>query len=430
MKIKRFEAASMSEALRMIKREFGEDAVILSAKNMKKSSRLFGAGKCGKVVVTAAVDALLANPEDADGTKQGSSRLADGQSDIISNMRRQQRAAPIAPITRTGQQKLRDKFMQFRPQAGNFPQESAVSCSNLQNHLIEQGMTNALAAELTHKVLGLLPSGNARESEIRTALAQVVAVKGLVAPMRLFGRSRDRIKVMVGPHGSGKTTAAAKLAAQAILQKKQKPAVLTLDNQRIAGTVELERYARIMGFELERADNPEQVQDALRHLKAADVIIVDTPGINPDDREHRDHLAGLLELLPDARVHLLLSAQCTQRVWIKMTEFFRIFELDSFVFTHLGWVEQFGHLFSFLLSNELPVAFLSSSGPVHEGMLTATGEELVSLLWPPTDNQKLNVHASCIDQQTDTEDPLTMVERIAARPNIHAAHYQYAAKRY
>ena len=36
MKIKRFEASSMSDALRMVKKEFGDDAVILSAKTVKK----------------------------------------------------------------------------------------------------------------------------------------------------------------------------------------------------------------------------------------------------------------------------------------------------------------------------------------------------------------------------------------------------------
>ena len=54
MKIKRFEAPSMSEALRMIKKEFGEEAVILSAKTVKKNGQEPGnltvshfADKCG-----------------------------------------------------------------------------------------------------------------------------------------------------------------------------------------------------------------------------------------------------------------------------------------------------------------------------------------------------------------------------------------------
>jgi flagellar biosynthesis GTPase FlhF len=58
MKIKRFEAASMAEALRMVKKEFGEEAVILSAKTASKAGRLFGARQAGQVVVTAAIDPL------------------------------------------------------------------------------------------------------------------------------------------------------------------------------------------------------------------------------------------------------------------------------------------------------------------------------------------------------------------------------------
>ena len=37
MKIKRFEASNMAEALRMVRKEFGEDAVILSAKKIGRA---------------------------------------------------------------------------------------------------------------------------------------------------------------------------------------------------------------------------------------------------------------------------------------------------------------------------------------------------------------------------------------------------------
>ncbi|MFN2223825.1 MAG: hypothetical protein ACK2UH_14810, partial [Candidatus Promineifilaceae bacterium] len=67
MKIKRFEASSMQDALRKIKKEFGEEAVILSAKTMKKNS-LLGKNPMNRVVVTAAVDKspAPAPPEDLD----------------------------------------------------------------------------------------------------------------------------------------------------------------------------------------------------------------------------------------------------------------------------------------------------------------------------------------------------------------------------
>ncbi|MBL0715947.1 MAG: hypothetical protein JJV98_19855, partial [Desulfosarcina sp.] len=56
MQIKRFEAKNMTEALRQIKRELGAEAVILSAKDIRKENRLLGITRKVGVEVTAAVD--------------------------------------------------------------------------------------------------------------------------------------------------------------------------------------------------------------------------------------------------------------------------------------------------------------------------------------------------------------------------------------
>ena len=56
MKIKRFEAPNMPEALRMVRKEFGAEAVILSAKNVKKPGNLFGL-KSGGLVCSRGVPA-------------------------------------------------------------------------------------------------------------------------------------------------------------------------------------------------------------------------------------------------------------------------------------------------------------------------------------------------------------------------------------
>ncbi len=45
MQIKRFEATNMTEALRLVKKEFGPEAVILSARNMKKEKGFLNFGE-------------------------------------------------------------------------------------------------------------------------------------------------------------------------------------------------------------------------------------------------------------------------------------------------------------------------------------------------------------------------------------------------
>jgi flagellar biosynthesis GTPase FlhF len=56
MQIKRFEARDMRTALRLIKKELGPDAVILSARSLKKENKIIGRIKSVGVEVTAAVD--------------------------------------------------------------------------------------------------------------------------------------------------------------------------------------------------------------------------------------------------------------------------------------------------------------------------------------------------------------------------------------
>ncbi|MBT8370508.1 MAG: hypothetical protein KJO34_06065, partial [Deltaproteobacteria bacterium] len=56
MQIKRFEAKNMTTALRMIKDELGSEAVILSARSLRKGKGFFGSMKYAGVVVSAAID--------------------------------------------------------------------------------------------------------------------------------------------------------------------------------------------------------------------------------------------------------------------------------------------------------------------------------------------------------------------------------------
>src|ERR671935_101242 len=56
MHVKRFEAADMAEALRLVKLELGPNAVILSTRQIKKGSGAFGIFGRSFVEITAAVD--------------------------------------------------------------------------------------------------------------------------------------------------------------------------------------------------------------------------------------------------------------------------------------------------------------------------------------------------------------------------------------
>ena len=69
MQIKKFRASDTAEALRLIRKEFGSRAVILSSKDVEIGSGVFGLKKKYSVEVTAATDAELPKPAQGSATK-------------------------------------------------------------------------------------------------------------------------------------------------------------------------------------------------------------------------------------------------------------------------------------------------------------------------------------------------------------------------
>ena len=62
MRIKKYVASSMPEALKQVKADLGPRAVILNTRTLQKGGK-FGLGKKGQVEVTAAVDAEKSLPK-------------------------------------------------------------------------------------------------------------------------------------------------------------------------------------------------------------------------------------------------------------------------------------------------------------------------------------------------------------------------------
>ncbi len=385
MKIKRFEAASMAEALRMVKKEFGEEAVILSAKTASKAGRLFGARQAGQVVVTAAIDPL-ATKHLPDGPHDAAVPLADPSGtpeksadnvDIGNILRR------FSPISRTGQQKLQPKFVRLMS-AGQGAQAYAQTQRSeppIYEQLQAQGVEHALATELADGVATLLaPDCPSTPEETTAALAQIIAARGWVAPVATAHKRSARIVVLVGPAGAGKTASAAKILGNAIMQGEQTAGVLSLDDQRIAGTLELQRFSHLFGLRLETAHSMDQVTAALDRMADAQLVLVDTPGLAPDDFERRQALMEKIKCMHAPEVHLVLNATMRAKALARVISFFSPLGLARVLPTHMDWCDQFGPVINQLEQCRLPMTYRGTGSQVPEGLHGASAREIAALL--------------------------------------------------
>jgi flagellar biosynthesis protein FlhF len=413
MKIKRFEASDMAEALRMVKKEFGEEAVILSAKTLKRAGRLFGGRSGGQVVVTAAVDTVTRHC--ASASSDGSSIPAPGrytigerQSDPAA-LRPAQGISRIlqnfTPITRTGQKKIQPKLSRLVSQGQDDPDLSLnfSQVPSVYERLRAQGLAAVICDELAGQIEDSMTEADLNQDEILSLLTQAIEAKGWVAPPVSDQRAGRRIIVLIGPHGVGKTTTAAKLAAHAIMNAGETAALLSLDDMRIAGTTELQLYADIMGVPFESAGNPEQVKAALQRIADARLVIVDTPGMVAEDAGRKSDLNRALDILEQPEIHLLIHAGAQEQVMAAAVQFYKSFSIDRLLPTHLDWCPQFGPFINQLSRYCLPVSYLGNGPQVPEGLRLLTARYLAGMLLEMTEAKESEAIQS----------PVTIIRRSA-----------------
>lgn len=108
---------------------------------------------------------------------------------------------------------------------------------------------------------------------------------------------------LVGSTGVGKTTTAAKLAAQCVkAYGANSVGLITLDTYRVAGYEQLRTYGRMLGVVAHLAHDRAALQDLLNLLANKRMVIIDTAGLGQKD----PRIQEMMEMLATPKIKKLL----------------------------------------------------------------------------------------------------------------------------
>ncbi|HWI59933.1 MAG TPA: hypothetical protein VNZ22_22075 [Bacillota bacterium] len=174
---------------------------------------------------------------------------------------------------------------------------------------------------------------------------------------------RPRPHVFIGPPGSGKTTLLCKWLAKAVLTESSLVRVWRLDGSS-ANTAEfLNIYGEMFGLPVERFW---QGMDP-----AAELALVDLPGVEAGDTQSLKALQEQLAGLPSPRLHLVLNAAYDTAILFEQLRAFSFLAPEDVSFTHLDEATGRIKLWNFVLGTNCSLRFLSAGQKIPGDFLAA-----------------------------------------------------------
>lgn len=218
-------------------------------------------------------------------------------------------------------------------------------------------------------------------------LALLSAIESLFKFNPLPTQPTKNPMMMVGPPGSGKTLAAAKLAARSAMGGLD-VAVVTTDSERAGGYEQLEAFTKLMDIDLKIANTPAALKEVLLELRGFDQVIIDTSGANPFDKDSVKQLARLIGAAEIDPI-LVLPAGIHADEAGEMAQIFATLGAQRLLPTRVDVARRLGSLLAAAYSGGLAFTEVSATAKVADGLSQLTSKRLTQLLMPQANTAKM-----------------------------------------
>lgn len=393
MRIKRFEAKDTQTAMTMVKRELGEDAIILATRSLPPEAK----GKRSRIEVVAAMDYDLDEIE-AVAQEQASSapgygyrtvrRPSPAEEIAIDPPLPAQAAAPkdTAPAhLESHDLRLRfaDLIRQSGPPAVRYrPTDPGLKPPKTPPPQHDPTRVRQWRDEIIDKIQISEPEERVRISEPQGKIrgsARARILSDTDSDLKGTNNGAPMIIALVGATGVGKTTTAAKLAAWYTLRQGMRVALLSMDCYRIGATDQLRTYAQIMRLPCEIVLRRQDLTTALERHHEKDLIIIDTAGKSPYDQAHIQELQTWFAPCPDIMPYLVLSATAKKEDLHAIIDAYSPLSAAGLILTKLDETRAYAAICQQVVASSLPVSFLSTGQRVPEDFLAASKDFMDTL---------------------------------------------------
>lgn len=401
MQVKRFFAADMRQAMKLVRDELGADASIIGNRRV-----------AGGVELTAALDyqipaapARQANPALEAELRTTQARIASAQAELATREQGdagkdrqlfgaepdaptaslpeapyQPRSMPVAAADQGALEAMRFELhglrelieMQMGSMAWGQLQSRRPEQATLWRRLQRMGLPAELSRTLLERVATI--------AEPRQAWRMLLAhLAHSIATPKQEPLEEGGVIALVGPAGMGKTTTLAKLAARYVLKYgAQQIALVSLDSYRIGAQEQLKTLGRILNVSVSLVDPGQSLTQALAPLARKRVVLIDTAGLPGNDPALRMQLETLASRGVKSRNYLVMAATSQSQVLKAAYHSYKVCGLSGCILTKLDEATSLGEVLGLAISQRLPVAYQADGPRIPDDLQVSRSHQLVS----------------------------------------------------
>ncbi|GIO26169.1 flagellar biosynthesis protein FlhF [Ornithinibacillus bavariensis] len=364
MKVKKYIAPTMPEAMSKIRKELGSDAVILSSKEIEEGGFL-GFFKKRKIEVVAALDKAPLPSKQIKATVN--------KNENRSNYKKQHLS-----IDNDMMQEIKNMRRILEQQAHGQNNKFELDYQVVYQYLLDQEVDERVATNIVENVKQHLTEVGATQTPAKIAQELKLEIERQLGGLSFDGiPSNAKVIHFLGPTGVGKTTTIAKIAANSMLKDKKSVAFITMDTYRIAAIEQLKTYAKILEVPVEVAYSAVDYHHAITKFQNYDLILVDTAGRNYRDDKFVKELSVNIDGHDQAINFLVLSLTAKSKDMNDIYHSFRHIKLNGLIFTKIDETRQYGGLLNIPLAHQIGIAYITNGQEVPDNILKPT-EELIS----------------------------------------------------
>jgi len=428
MRVKRFVATNIEEAMAKIKKEMGNNAVILHTRYFKEGGFL-GFFKKSYVEVTAAtedtdspirakitspvMDLPVQPPTPAPAQPTNANFLNVLQTQVENQAAQTaatetpnysiptavKPAAQVSPLIVPQRELLRSdveitadltdmkslmsemtQILEDTSTVSHFPKLGQNLFLRLKRQEVEEKLAKRIV-KATLQQIALNPSCNEDQLE-SIFMSNILKLLKKNKPINFSNSALKKPKIfaMIGPTGVGKTTTIAKLAAMYAIMERKKVAFVTVDTYRIAAVEQLRTIAEIMDVPVSVVYSIAQMRDCLLEVADRDIIFIDTAGRSHKNAVQLAELKVYLDVSCPDETFLVLSSTSKYQDMLDILNAYQEFNIRRLIFTKLDETSFYGSIYNIACRSKVPLSYITNGQNIPDDIEAADPVKLVQLL--------------------------------------------------